>query len=225
MRRAVLILIIILSVTSSAFGAVLANAGFKVGMSNSGLSFTGNEARPFLGYEIEWMTWQRLMGIQAGVFKEFGISQNFGIQAEIYYARRGMDASTHYLFDDVDYKVRLDYIEVPVALKTELPLSESIAAGLVFGPYLATNIGAERSSRIDGISEEIGLKNVKNFDYGFITGLCLDIATRKPNWVLEIRYNHGLCNVMEPIENSARVSGEDGTVKNRSFVVLIGAHL
>lgn len=225
MRKTIFIFIVILFVNSSAADRLVAQVGIKIGMSHSILSISENEARPFLGYEIEWLTWQKLTGLQLGVSTDFEISKHFGMQAEIFYARRGMDASTQFLFDEIDYKIQLDYIEMPAEFKLKLPLTESIATGLVVGPYFAINIGAKRQSQIDGISERIKLGNVSRFDYGLIAGLYSDFVVGNLKLVLDLRYNHGLANVMQAVENSVSISGEDGTVRNKSLNILLGVRL
>ena len=225
MRKTLLLCFVLYFVSNGAANKLFAQLGFKIGMSNSSLSISENEGQPFFGYEVDWLIRHELLGLQLGVYKSYDISKNFGIQAEIFYARRGMDASTHFLFDDIDYKIKLDYIEIPAEFKLKLPLTKSITTGLLAGPYFAMKIGAKRYSQIDGITERIKLKNVHNFDYGFIVSLYSDMVIRKLSFVLELRYNHGLSNIMDPLENSMMVSEEGGTIKSKSFIILMGVHL
>jgi len=181
------VIVSILLVNCLTAETLLAHVGVKVGMSSSILSIPDNEGRPFLGYETEWLIWHRLTGVQLGIFKEFDVAEHLGIQAEILYARRGMDASTGFLFDDVDYKIKLDYIEIPAECKLRLPLSDATAIGILAGPYFAVNVGARRQSRIDGAWQRITLKNVRTFDYGLVAGVCSDIVIRNRTLVLEFR--------------------------------------
>jgi hypothetical protein len=225
MRKTILICFILYFVSNGAVNNLYAQIGFKMGMSNSSLSISENEGRPFFGYEIDWLIRHELLGVQLGVFKDFEISKHFGIQTEIFYVRRGMNASTHFLFDDIDYKIKLDYIEIPTEFKLKLPLTKSITTGLMAGPYFAIKLGAKRHSQIDGITKCIKLKNVHNFDYGFIVSLYSDNVIRKLNFVLELRYNHGLSNIMDQLENSVRVSEEGGTIKSKSVIILMGVCL
>ena len=225
MRKTILTCFILYFMSNGAVNNLYAQIGFKIGMSNSSLSFSDNDGRPFFGYEVDWLIGHELPGVQLGFFKDFEISKHFGIQTEIFYARRGMNAATKFLFDDIDYKIKLDYIEIPAEFKLKLPLTKSIRTGLLAGPYLAMKISAKRHSQIDGISERIKLKNVHNYDYGFIVSLYSEIVIRKLNFVLELRYNHGLSNIMDPLENSVRVSEEDGTIRSKSFIILMGVHL
>jgi hypothetical protein len=225
MRKTLFLCLVLYLVSNGADNLLFAQLGFKIGMSNSSLSLSENEGRPFFGYEVDWLIRHELLGVQLGVFKDFEISKHFGVQVEIFYARRGMDASTHFLFDDIDYKIKLDYIEIPAEIKLRLPLTKSITAGLLAGPYFAIKIGAKRHSQIDGITERIKLNNVHNFDYGLIVSLYSDILIRKLNFVLELRYNHGLSNIMDPLENSVRVSEEDGTIRSKSAIILMGVRL
>jgi len=225
MRKTLFLCLVLYLVSNGAVNNLYAQIGFKIGMSNSSLSISENDGRPFLGYEVDWLIRHELLGVQIGIFKDFEISKHFGVQAEIFHVRRGMDASTHFLFDDIDYKVKLDYIEIPVEIKLKLPLTKSITTGLLAGPYFAFKIGAKRHSQIDGITECIKLNNVHNFDYGFIVSLFSDIVIRKLNFVLELRYNHGLSNIMDPLKNSVRISEEDGTIKSKSAIILMGVRL
>lgn len=194
-------------------------------MSSSILSISDSEGRPFLGYEIEWLMWHRLDSVHLGIFKEFDIAEHFSIQAEISYARRGMDASTDFLFDDIDYKISLDYIEIPMECKLRLALSEATTTGVLAGPYFAVNAGARRHSRIDGARQDVTLKNVHTFDYGLVAGAYTDTVVWNRTLMLELRYNHGLSNIMDSLENSISVSEQHGTVRNRCFAILIGVCL
>ena len=62
-------------------------------------------------------------------------------------------ASTDDLFDDIDYEIKLDYIEIPVELQSKLLLTNLATIGLLADPYFAIELDANRHSRIDGISE------------------------------------------------------------------------
>lgn len=86
MKNTIFICIVILFMNNSAVDSHYAQVGIKIGMSNSILSISENEGRPFLGNEIEWLIWHNLTGIQLGVFKDFAISEHFAIQAEIFYS-------------------------------------------------------------------------------------------------------------------------------------------
>lgn len=204
---------------------LLAHVVVKVGMSSSILSVSASDGGSFLGYEAEWLMWHRLTGIQLGIAKEFGVAEHVRIQAEVFYVRRGMDASTAFLFDDIDYKIKMDYIELPAECKLSLPVSHTSTIGLLAGPYLAVNLGARRHSRIDGARQRIALKNVRALDYGFVAGVYSDIVIRNRTVLLEFRYNQGLANIVDRLENSIPVSEEHGTVRNRSFAILTGVSL
>lgn len=225
MRKMIVLFLILYFVNDGTAHILSDQIGFKIGMSNSSLAISEDEAEPFLGYESQWLIRHNLPGFQFGLFKNFDLSENVQLQAEIFYAQRGVDASTEYLFDDVDYKVRLDYIEIPATFKYNFPVTTSISAGVSAGPYGAIKINAKRHSRIDGVSESIKLENVRDFDYGLVLGLFSDVVLRDSNLVLELRYNHGLPNIMTPLQNIARISDKQGTVKNRSFIIFMGVRL
>jgi len=202
--------------------SLLKNMGIKVGVCNSSLSIRENEGRPFFGYEIEWLIRHSLTGFQAGLYKNYQLSNNFEIQPELFYVRRGVNAATEFLFDTIDYKVKLDYLELPVPVKGNLLISQSIVAGVYAGPYVAVNLAAKRESRIDDVYESLVLENVKRYDYGLVLGLNTNFVIKEKQMIFDLRYNHGLYNIMDPIKSAPRVSEENGWVKNRSWIVLLG---
>jgi hypothetical protein len=205
--------------------SVLAQPGIHVGVSAATLAIAEDEGRPFFGREIEWLIWGKETGLHVGVFHRIHLSRHLGLLTELSYVRRGLKGDTRLLFDDIDYGIALDYLEVPLAATITLPIGKTFAAHLVGGAYGALQIGARRSSRIDGITERVDLSNARRWDYGLMTGIAPSVSMRGRIIRIELRYYYGLANIMESMRGSVPVSAEGGSVKNRSFSVLLGVSL
>jgi len=194
-------------------------------MASSVLTMSENEGRPFFGYEIEWLFWNRRTSYQLGLFHEHRLSENLYLLAEFAYSRRGLDGHTSFLFDEVDYLIKMDYLQVPLALKLRLPISEKAGLGLYSGGYAALAVNGVRTSRIDGIEERIDLSNIRTFDFGYLIGLGYDAIIRGRRISFDIRYERGLVNVMNKMAGFAAVSDGGEVVKHQAIVMLVGVGL
>ena len=159
--------------------------GFKGGVAQStfyGDDVGANDFRP---------------GFSGGITLTYPISEQFAIQPEVLYARRG--AKNHFsetgnaaLDDELsDIRVRHDVIEVPVLFKLSAPTAP-VTPRIYAGPYLGIIPGAE----IDGESAGGSFSDV---DFGGVVGgeiaYEFDIPGVLSAVVLDGRYNLGLADL------------------------------
>ncbi len=198
------------------------DAGVKAGVALSGLTSTAEGFQHYLGYELRGLSVGLLRGFQAGVFKTFALSRRLQLEPEIAYAVRGGDAGKTTLYDDIEYQVRISYVELPLPLKYRLWRRGAFSAALFAGPYAAWKLKAEKRSRVwkEEASEPIG--NVKKLDYGFVLGLCGEHRGRLGRVLLELRAGYGLSNIMKPARGAIPSSAGRETMHNAYLSVLAG---
>ncbi len=196
--------------------------GIKGGVSLSGLHSATGDFRHFLGYEMDWLKMRNYLGFQLGFFKTVDISKHFQFQPEINYSLRGGDASEAFIFEDVVYKIKLSYLEVPLLLKYSIPLKGKVKPVVLLGPYGALKLSAKKYSEIWGDKETTSLGNVKSFDYGVILGVGADINMFSGELLLEFRSQWGLPNIMDIPEGYIKLYSEKDKINNFAFAAILG---
>ena len=163
-----------------------------------------------------------MWGFQVGFFKAFDLSRRLQLQPEIFYAQRGIDASMTTIYDDIVYKFKISFVELPLALKYRMWSRGAFSAAVFAGPYVALKLKAEKRSRIWKEEESARLNNVKTFDYGIILGLCGEHQSRLGRLLLELRAGYGLKNIMEAPPGAVRLSPGRDTIRNAYLSILVG---
>ena len=199
-----------------------AAVGVKAGIGWSGLLSTAEGFKHYLGYEVGGLSGKVLLGYQAGFFTTFNLSRKLQVQPEIFYALRGFDGSTTYLYDDIVYKIKIPYIELPLLLKFRIWTRKAFSAAIFTGFYTAMKLKAEKQSRIWKVEEKTSLENVKKFDYGLMLGFCGEADSGRGRVLLELRSGFGLKNVMEAPPGTIRLRPGDVRMRNVYVSILIG---
>jgi hypothetical protein len=144
------------------------------------------------------------IGLLAGVFVTIPIGGWLTVQSEAIYTAKGATLD----IADLESTYLVDYLEVPVLLRVELPRR----AYAVAGPSMAYRIRARNRVAFDGSTEEIDLGgDVESFDLGIVAGVGLDIG----RWVLDGRYTHGL-------SDSDADTTDDVRIRNRVVSLAAG---
>jgi hypothetical protein len=158
MRHALWTSLFLLCIASTAF----AQFGIKGGLNSS--SYRGSD----VGSNITTAT-----NFTAGISYDIGLLLGFSIQPEVLYTRRG----GIYDFPSSNYKEtdKLDYIDVPLLLKFELPipiLSVYVEGGAAYSFLLS----AKRKAEWNGASSEGDIKdNITKNDLSLIVGAGVNI--------------------------------------------------
>jgi hypothetical protein len=216
--------ILILSALGLIFTMPLrAEIGVKGGMTLSGLQSSTGDYRHVLGYEMSGLSGGKpLMGFQVGLFITFDLSRRFQIQPEIYYTLRGGDHSTTYLYDDIVYKVKIFYVEIPVILKYKIVAGRTFSSAVCAGPYAAFKLKAEKQTRIWKEDEVTTLPNVRSFDYGLILGLTVEYAIGSGRAHLDLRSGLGMNNIMDVLPDTVRLYPDKDHIRNLYISILAG---
>lgn len=155
----------------------------------------------------------RLSSFTGGGFLRFDFGR-VGLQPELMIVTKGSKVED----PDMDAKLKLDYVEVPVLLY--VPLTQSgVSPYLIGGPAVAFEIGCnveagtgnvEVSAECDGNDF---LPDRKKVDFGVIAGAGLSLPMGPGAALVEGRYTLGFSNLVDDSDFSA---------KNRSIGLMVG---
>jgi hypothetical protein len=141
-------------------------------------------------------------GFAAGALATFRISRLFSLEADFLYVKKGSNQTISvpgFPFGDIEVTYQLDYIEVPVLLRTHLFPSAKIQPSLAGGLYVAFLTAKNYSYRIAAIGNvEEEIKGIESTDYGFTTGVGLDIPADIGSLRFEYRYSMGFVDLKLP---------------------------
>jgi hypothetical protein len=177
--------------------------GVKLGLSVSDIVFSDEGQTPYLGYEINSLEHRKpLLTYQVGIYASFRISDQFNFQPELLYVTQGLDYSTKYLYDDVKYKIKTSYLQLPLLFKYKTAVKKDKYSGILLGPYAALKLDARRITRIEGVTDKMDMSNVKNSDFGLIGGYAFDFNMLSRKMLIDFRASYSLINMMDKIEGN-----------------------
>ncbi|MEO9071217.1 MAG: porin family protein, partial [Ginsengibacter sp.] len=139
------------------------------------------------------------IGFYAGAFADIGISENFGVQPELFYSELG--AKQKGTDGDPDASLNLGYINLPILAKYK---NNGFSAFL--GPQLSYLLSAKSKS---GSSSDDIKSQLKSTDVSGVIGVGYTLTS---GLGFDARYQIGLSDI-------SKNSGSDGSVKNSAFMV------
>ncbi len=155
-----------------------------------------------------------LSGLVGGVFFKYASESNIvAFQPEILYHQKGaVDME-----DGDGIKLNVDYLEVPLLLKFQIPVGETFFPHIYAGPYgafeLDNNFTAQQT--LFGITfTSNDNADVEDFDYGAIVGGGFDVQLESFYLGLDARYGIGMQKILN-------YDGERQDVKNRNFSLML----
>ncbi|MFZ5981652.1 MAG: porin family protein [Candidatus Zixiibacteriota bacterium] len=196
--------------------------GAKIGLNATGL----------LGSDVDKTSFPK-KGLVGGGLVRWNMSPGIGLQVELLYSQRGSESSVSN-FSLVDtLKIKLDYLEIPVLMRYELPLPGKVKPNLLFGPALAFKVSAKTTTDDNSsfYDSELEIMNARGTDFSIVLGAGVDIAFGKGLWQFEARYNIGLTKVFEDVSPETGIAedeiaftdnGEALDLKNGGFSFTIG---
>ncbi len=156
-----------------------------------------------------------LSGLVGGVFFKYASESNIvAFQPEILYHQKGaVDME-----DGDGIKLNVDYLEVPLLLKIQIPVGETFFPHIYAGPYgafeLDNNFKAQESFLGFTITDN-EKADVQDFDYGAIVGAGFDVQLESFYFGVDARYGIGMQKIVS-------FDGDRQDMKNRSFSVMLG---
>ena len=172
-------------------GAANAQTGVRFGL-KGGINYSTLTADDTEGIESK-------IGLQAGALANFGLSDLISIQPEVLYSQKGAQVE-----DASDFKLKLNYIDVPVLVKVN-------AGGLFFeaGPQLGILASAKAT---DGDTDEDVKEGYNTVDFGYAVGLGYQLETGP---MIGLRYNGGISNIIKDGPDSDKI-------RNSAFQLYVG---
>lgn len=156
-------------------------------------------------------------GFLGGIFVTLHVTNSFAIQPEAIYSQKGFSDNS---VPSADVTAKLDYIDIPVLLRYDIPVVGPIRPFFVAGPAFGLQVkcaieasGEEASASVDcdGLQDTEVEFRKKTFDLSGMFGAGLDFHLGGHTLMLGARYEHGFSDVVE-----------DAAVKNRTWSVVAG---
>ncbi len=184
--------------------------GAKVGMTNS--------------YFDDEQPNGNAMGLTAGAFVKYPLSDALAVQAEVNYLQQGgiltQDIVPHnygyfFSYDSYGYSkvsnVTIHNLEIPVMAKYALPFASDISPSIFVGPSIALRLGATENYEKVISSEpgsmyyytsqqiaegyEVTGQSYEFFQFGINAGLSSEIGMGSKVFVVDMRYRYGILPV------------------------------
>lgn len=147
------------------------------------------------------------MSVNVGAFAEFRFGDFVAVQPEILYSRQGFRDKDH----GDKYKIRVNYLNIPILAKLFVWDQLSIDLGPQFG--FALNSKAKYKDGDTMTKKDV--KSVNTFDFSFVMGVSYNLG----RLMLSARYNLGLTNVWDK-NDFVWNSGDNN--KNHVFQLSVG---
>lgn len=178
--------------------------GIKAGMDVS--KFVGPNATTPQGNRLNYKP-----GVSAGLFATYSFTNIFAVQPELLYSVKG--ARWNQMDDTPNYVTRVDYFEIPILAKADIPTHGSIQPNIYAGPDFAFRVRARQT--VPGVFHDQNVNNdFKSTDIGMALGAGTSYAISRGQLSLDARYTLGFTK----IDNTPAHLN----VRNSDFVFLLG---
>ena len=151
-------------------------------------------------------------GIVLGAFLEKPLSDLLSFQPGLRYAQKGASDSG----DGFDVTLKIDYIEVPLLLKVNVPTAGQASPHFVVGPVLGFNSGCKISGDEGSVSVEMDCEeddiDPSSFEFSGIVGAGVSFPAGPGEVTFGARYQLGLSNVND--------TEGDEEAKHRAFSIM-----
>ena len=153
-------------------------------------------------------------GFAAGLVAEIGISEMFAVQPEVLFSQHGAVETTDFLGEEIETKIRHNYVQVPVLAKLTFG-SEALGINVLAGPHIGLGMGdimlettaGGMTEEDSGSWEDAGLTT---FDFGITGGVGVSFPAGPGKLGIDARYQLGLVNFFED-------GDDDNSIYNRNI--------
>lgn len=157
--------------------------------------------------DIDWRS-----GFAGGLFVNFAVFKAFTIQPEVLFRQRG--AYNRNETFNINQRINLTYMDVPVLFKLRLPIDETFYPHVYIGPQFSYNLKGEYEvEAFDGIAIEDDI-DVRRVDAGGVMGFGLDVTSNRFFFTTDFRYGLGAINIDD--------SDEPFLLKNKDLSIMLG---
>jgi opacity protein-like surface antigen len=155
------------------------------------------------------------LGYGAGAFLGFNLTENVGIQGEVIYS----SISQKYKEVDVEYKVNLRYVNIPLMLSLNTGKTQTVNANLVAGLQVGVSVGSSvTTSGIHTTNYPEPLLIIKKGDLGFAYGAGVDFGlTPSKTFRLGIGFR-GVYGLLDISDNSSNTTTDSFYILDKTHV-------
>jgi opacity protein-like surface antigen len=211
-------LLILLFLSSTAFGQIPFKLGVRAGLDIGNLSFDP---------DITGLDKSSRMGFKFGAMAELGFVPMFAIQIEPMYAQKGAVIEGNFNTDlgvihgKVTFKAA--ELEIPILLKLRIPTPGAITPYVFAGPNIAFILSSSQEVEAQGQNQDNDTKDQTsstNFALDLGAGVELKIAPLTL-LLLDARYSLGLSDLSKESPQD-QLNGGHQSIKTRDIQILVG---
>jgi len=134
-------------------------------------------------------------GFVGGVFGVFHANEFLGFEPEVLYSQKGAKASS----GGVTGTFKLDYVEVPLLARLDIPVTGSAEPFFVLGPAFGFQVKCEAEGTSGGVTATASCSSLdipnKKFDMSGTVGAGVGFKAGKQTLSVSVRYTHGFTDV------------------------------
>lgn len=169
---------------------------------------------------------ERRRAFVGGGFLELDFIGSFALQADLLYSQKGDENEVGAGTDRTLFRVKLDYVEVPVMLKLQGPLLGGAEANFYAGPSVAFKV----NESVEGLAPGTLVTGTlaKSTDIGAALGIEFVFGLGGPQFVVDLRFTPGFSSIRDDaVIRTERDSFEipDPEATNTTFSVMAGISL
>ena len=154
-------------------------------------------------------------GLSAGAFLMYSSLNHFGISADVLYSQMGASFQNPN-GTNLTYKQRVNYLEVPIALRYFLTLQGNFRPNVYFGPSIAFKLNAKNNIVPAPNNDNSSSFNATNL--GLLAGFQLNWRGlgERQRFLIDARYTYGLSDI-----TALPIAGGVGNQKINSSAITI----
>ncbi len=198
LRTTLLSFLLVIGCLSATSAQQRFSAGPRVGLNLS--TFAGDAQ----GYKLR-------PGITAGAFLMYSSLNHFGISGDLLYSQMGGKFSQ----GNNSHLARINYLEIPIALRYFLTLKGDFRPNVFFGPSVGVKLNAKRTDNIVNGVALADFDNSNNFraaDLGLVAGFQFNFKGfgDRQRLLIDARYRYGLTDIT--IDDNAQINNSTITL-------------
>lgn len=178
MKTKIIALLILAFLACSLFSQGIVDKGIKAGINLANL--TGDDVSDDAGMKF---------GIAAGGYLVYEINPMFALQPELLFTMKG----TFVDGEGYEQTTNLNYIEIPVLAKLNIPMDGMMKPAVFLGPAFGINMSATYDYESDYGDDDGDIDDIKSTDFGLVLGAGASFGKIS----VDARYNMGLTNIYD----------------------------
>ena len=160
-----------------------------------------------LGEDLGYKT-----GFVGGIYGQAEFIPFFTPRIEVLYVQKGASTDVQ---SGVEGSYNIDYIEIPVLAKANLPIVSRVFPSLYVGPYIGFPVS--QGVEVDDGNQDDLSDDPFSTDYGLVIGTDVDFTLAGKALTLSGRYDLGLANIADDDSFA-----EDDDLRTSTFMVTLG---